>query len=220
MLDPATVRRRWSVVLERTVRELKGMSCIGFDEAPAPKQEIACTRSFGHAVTQLNELQQALTEFASRAAEKLRRQSSHAGQVLCFIRTSPFRAQDAQYSRSIVMPLRRPTADSTEITQAALRGLQVLYKPGYRYAKAGVMLLDLSPAQRCQQELALEQEPQSSEHEKLMRALDAINLRFGRGTLQLASAGLEGEGRLWTMRQERKTPRYTTHWEELALVRA
>ena len=219
MLDPATVRRRWSVVLERTVRELQGMPCIGFDEAPAPKQEIACTRSFGHAVTQLNELQQALTEFASRAAEKLRRQNSHAGQVLCFVRTSPFRAQDAQYSRSIVMPLRRPTDDSTQIIQAALSGLQALYRPGYRYAKAGVMLLDLRPEDRCQHELALEPEPQSSEREKLMRALDAINLRYGRGTLQLASAGLEGDGRIWSMRQERRTPGYTTHWEELALVR-
>ena len=219
-LDPTTVRRRWSVVLERTVRELRGMPCIALDEVPASKKEIACTRSFGHPVMELKHLQEALTEFTGRAAQKLRSQGSRTSQVLCFIRTSPFRTQDAQYSRSIVMPLRRPTDDSTEIIQAALRGLQALYRPGYRYAKAGVMLLDLSPAQRCQQELSLEQEPQSSEREKLMRALDAINLRYGRGTLQLASAGLEGNGRLWTMRQERKTPGYTTRWEELALVRA
>ena len=129
-LDAATVRRRWSVVLERTVRELQGMPCIGFDEEPAAKQEIACTRSFGQSVRELSDLQQAITEFASRAAEKLRRQSSHAGQVLSFIRTSPFRVQDAQYSRSIVMPLRRPTDDSTEITQADLRGMQVLFRSG------------------------------------------------------------------------------------------
>lgn len=219
-LDPTTVRRRWSVVLERTVRELRGMPCIALDEVPANKKEIACTRSFGHPVLELRHLQEAITEFTGRAAHKLCSQGSRTSQVLCFIRTSPFRTQDAQYSRSIVMPLRRPTDDSTEIIQAALRGLQALYRPGYRYAKAGVMLLDLSPAQRCQQELSLEQEPQSSEREKLMRALDAINLRYGRGTLQLASAGLEGNGRLWTMRQERKTPGYTTRWEELALVRA
>ena len=219
-LDPATVRRRWSVVLERTVRELQGMQCIGFDDEPAAKKEIACTRSFGQSVTELSDLQQAITEFASRAAEKLRRQGSHAGQVLCFIRTSPFRVEDKQYSRSIVMQLRRPTDDSTEIIQAALRGLQVLYQPGYRYAKAGVMLLDLSAADRCQQELPLEQEPKSNEREKLMRTLDEINRRYGRGTLQVASAGLQGDGRLWTMRQERRTPGYTTRWEDLALVRA
>ena len=196
------------------------MACIGFDEEPASKKEIACTRSFGQFVTQLSDLQQAISDFSSRAAEKLRRQSSHTGQVLCFIRTSPFRVQDEQYSRSIAIPLRRPTDDSTEITQAALRGLQVLYRSGYRYAKAGVMLLDLSPADRCQHELALEQEPRSIERQKLMLALDDINRRYGRGTLQLASAGLEGDARLWSMRQERRTPGYTTRWNELALVRA
>ena len=220
MLDPATVRRRWSLVLERTVRELQGMPCIGFDEEPAAKKEIACTHSFGQSVTELSDLQQAITEFSSRAAEKLRRQGSHTGQVLCFIRTSPFRVQDEQYSRSIVMPLRRPTDDSTDITQAALRGLQALYQPGYRYAKAGVLLIDLSPADRCQHELALEPESQSSEREKLMKPLDAINRRYGRGTLQLASAGLEGDCRLWSMRQERRTPEYTTRWDDLALARA
>ena len=81
-------------------------------------------------------------------------------------------------------------------------------------------MLDLSAADRCQQELPLEQEPKSNEREKLMRTLDEINRRYGRGTLQVASAGLQGDGRLWTMRQERRTPGYTTRWEDLALVRA
>jgi DNA polymerase V len=94
-LDPAMVKRRWSVVLERTVRELQGTPCIDLEHAPAPKQEIACTRSFGHPVTDLADLAEAVTEFASRAAQKLRGQHSLAGQVLCFIRTSPFR-KDAQ----------------------------------------------------------------------------------------------------------------------------
>ena len=219
-LDPATVRQRWSVVLERTVRELQGMPCIGFDDEPAAKQAIACTRSFGQPVTERKDLQQAITEFATRAAEKLRRQNSHTSQVLSFIRTSPFRAQDAQYSRSIVMPLRRPTNDSTEIVQAALSGLQALYRSGYRYAKAGVMLMDLSPAEHCQHELALEQDTQNSDRQKLMLALDAINCRYGRGTLQLASAGLQGNDRVWSMRQERRTPGYTTRWADLAVVRA
>ena len=88
-LDPATVRRRWSVVLERTVRELQGMQCIDLDEAPAPKKEIACTRSFGQAVTELPPLVEAVSEFASRAAEKLRKQGSLASQLLVFCHTSP-----------------------------------------------------------------------------------------------------------------------------------
>jgi DNA polymerase V len=155
-LDPAAVKRRWSVVLERTVRELQGTACIGFDDQPAAKQEIACTRSFGQPVTMLVDLQEAVTEFASRASEKLRKQGSHTGQVLVFIRTSPFRQQDKQYSRSTVVPLRRPTDDSRAIGQAALMGLASIYQPGYRYAKAGVMLLALNDASVEQGELALE----------------------------------------------------------------
>ena len=219
-LDPAMVKLRWSVVLERTVRELQGTACIGFDDHPAPKQEIACTRSFGHAVMQLRELQEAVTEFASRASEKLRKQAGHAGQVLVFIRTSPFRVQDKQYSRSMVVPLRRPTADSRAIAQAALAGLDAIYQRGYWYAKAGVMLMDLSDAAVEQGELALEDEDARRDPSRLMQALDAVNVRYGRGALLLASAGMDGDHRAWSMRQERRTPGYTTRWGEMAVARA
>lgn len=225
-LDPATVKRRWSVVLERTVRELQGTDCIVLEHEPPAKQEIACTRSFGHAVKALSSLQEAVTEFASRAAQKLRHQNSHAAQVLTFIRTSPFRVQDLQYSRSTVVPLRRPSDDSREITQAALLGLNAIYRPGYNYAKTGVMLLDIRPADQLQQELALDGDDVAGPGGgKLMQTLDAINQRFGRGTLSLASAGLTraglaGDLRTWGMKQERRTPGYTTDWEGLAVVRA
>ncbi len=222
-LDPGTVKRRWSVVLERTVRELQGTPCIDLDDQPPPKQEIACTRSFGHVVTELTDLQEAVTEFASRAAEKLRKQGSHACQVLVFIRTSPFRRQDKQYSRSIVMPLRRPTDDSRAISQAALLGLASIYQPGYRYAKAGVMLLSLQDAGVGQGELDLEDDGDAADDAgspRLMQALDAVNKRYGRGAVLLASAGLAGEHRAWSMRQERKTPGYTTCWADMPVVRA
>ena len=220
-LDPTTVKRRWSVVLERTVRELQGTDCIGLEHQPTAKQEIACTRSFGHAVLDLAALQEAVTEFASRAAQKLRLQNGHAGQVLTFIRTSPFRTQDLQYSRSMVVPLRRSTHDIRDISQAALLGLQAIYQPGYRYAKAGVMLLDLRPANLIQQELALDDDITDPGGSRLMQALDAVNQRFGRGTVGLASAGLIGDNsRQWSMKQERRTPGYTTDWDGLALVRA
>ncbi|WP_291477699.1 Y-family DNA polymerase [Acidovorax sp.] len=218
-LDPATVKRRWSVVLERTVRELQGMQCIGFDDAPAPKQEIACTRSFGQPVTELADLQEAITEFASSAAEKLRRQGSHAGQVLSFIRTSPFRAQDAQYSRSVVVPLRRPSDDTTAIAHAALMGLQAIYRSGYRYAKAGVMLLDLAPGSVLQAELNLEP-VEVRDRSRLMVALDALNMRYGKGAVHLASSGMVSQTRTWEMKQERRTPQYTTSWEDVPIARA
>jgi len=222
-LDPAAVKARWSVVLERTVRELRGIPCIDLDHAPAPKQQIAVTRSFGQRVTELAELQQSLTDFASRAAQKLRAQDSQACAVLVFIRTSPFTPRAPQYSRSITVPLRLPSSCTLQIVSAALAGLERIYRAGYDYAKAGVMLLELQPASQGQQELDLGDA--SVEHERrqarLMRALDVVNDRFGRGTLTLGCAGLCREaGKRWTMKQERRTPRYTTCWDELLTVRA
>jgi DNA polymerase V len=217
-LDPATVRRSWSVVLERTVRELQGTPCIGFEDVPPAKQEIACTRSFGRTVSELTPLIEAVSEFSGRAAEKLRRQRSHAAQVLCFLRTSPFRS-DPQYSRSMIVPLRRPTADTALITQAAVAGLKAIFVPGYKYAKAGVMLLDLGPDSEVQQELDLEPED-DVDRSNLMTTLDRVNRRYGRGTLLLASAGLHGDMRSWSMRQERRTPQYTTCWDDMPTVRA
>lgn len=219
-LDPAMVRSRWSVVLERTVRELQGTPCIDLDQAPAPKQEIACTRSFGHPVTELHHLAEAVTDFASRAAVKVRKQGSLAGQVLVFVRTSPFR-QDPQYSRSITVPLRRPSADTGILVNAALSGLERIFLPGFNYAKAGVMLLELRPDSQQQAELALEDdEGQDLERGRLMTSLDEINGRFGRGTVLMGSAGLAGEQRAWSMKQERRTPAYTTCWEDMPVARA
>ena len=217
-LDPATVRRRWSVVLERTVRELQGTPCIEFEEAPPAKKEIACTRSFGRAVTDLGELEEAVTTFASRAAEKLRRQHSHAGQVLTFVRTSPFRP-DKQYSRSILVPLRRPTADTAALVEGALIGLRTIYKPGYMMAKAGVMLVDLSEAAVKQGELDLEPDG-CEDRSRLMTAMDELNRRYGRGTVIVGSAGTGEMPRNWAMKQERRTPRYTTKIGEILVGKA
>jgi len=217
-LDPAMVRRRWSVVLERTVRELQGLGCIELELAPARKQEIACTRSFGRPVTGLADLCEAVTEFASRAAHKLRGQGSLAGQVLVFVRTSPFR-NDAQFSRSISLPLRRPSADTGVIVSTALRGLRAIYRPGYQLAKAGVMLLELQPCSVLQSELDL-QVDDSPDRRKLMTAMDDLNQRYGRSTVFMASAGLAGNRRSWTMKQERRTPGYTTCWADMPVVRA
>jgi DNA polymerase V len=217
-MNLGTVRQRWSVVLERTVRELQGQPCVGLEDIAPDKQEIACTRSFGRTVSALGDLSEAVSEFASRAAEKLRRQDSHACQVLTFVRTSPFRA-DPQYSRSIVVPLRRPTSDTSRIVEAALAGLHCIFKPDFLYAKAGVMLLELQPASVHQTELALEPEEERDKG-RLMGALDGLNRRYGRGTVLLGSTGLQGDQRRWSMKQERRTPQYTTRWEDMPVVRA
>lgn len=221
-LSPSTVRANWSVVLERTVRELQGQQCIGLDDAPAAKKEIACTRSFGHAVTQLPPLIEAVSEFASRAAVKLRKQRSLASEVLVFVRTSPFR-QGSQYNRSIVVPLIRPSANTSELTRAAVMGLQRIYKPGFELAKAGVMLLDLIPDTHLQSELIFEEPGVGAVpdgRERLMGAMDLLNERFGRSTVHVASTGLEHRAKQWAMKQERRTPAYTTRWDEVAVARA
>jgi DNA polymerase V len=217
-VDPGTIRRKFSVVLERTVLELRGTPCIDLDHSPAPKKEIACTRSFGHAITELHQLTEAVTEFASRAAQKARKQGSAACQVLVFIHTSPFR-KGPQYSRSMTVPLRRPSADTAVIVGAVLAGLRVIYRTGYQYAKAGVMLLDLQPQDHQQGELDLEDD-RVEDRTKLMGALDSLNQRFGRGTVHMASAGLAGDRRVWSMKLERRTPGYTTCVADMPVVRA
>ena len=223
-LDSATVRSRWSVVLERTVRELQGTPCIDLDDAPAPKKQIACTRSFGHPVTELAPLLEAVSEFAGRAAEKLRRQGSLASQVLVFAHTSPHRP-GPRFSRSRVIPLRRPTADTALLMHAVLVGMRQMYEPGFQLIKAGVMLLDLMADNIGQGELDLEsasayQAREALGRARLMATMDTLNRQLGKGTLRMASSGVDDHHRLWGMRQERRTPRYTTRWDEVAVARA
>ena len=217
-MDPATVRRRWNVVLERTVRELQGMPCVQLEDAPAPKKQIACTRSFGRPVSELGPLLQAVSEFASRAAEKLRDQGGLAGQLLVFAHTSPFKP-GPKFNKTIVVPLRRPTADTRELVQAAVAGARSFYRPGYELKKAGVMLLDLQAGSVHQCELDLEPEA-GRDSSRLMVAIDAINGRYGKGTVHVGSTGATEAAREWKMKQQRRTPRYTTQLDEIPVAKA
>ena len=215
--DAATVQRRWGIVLAKTVQELRGIPCLSLDELPPPKQQIACTRSFGQPVSELPSLREAVTEFTSRAAEKLRRQEGLAGQLMVFIRTSPFRTGDRQHSAHRLVPLPHPSCDTAYLTQWALAALHTLYRPGHPYAKAGVMLLDLQDAHTEQFGLALEPEEPTHRH-RLMAALDNLNRHHGRGTLLLASAGMPHTPKDWAMKQARRTPQYTTDWAGLLVA--
>ncbi len=218
-MDPVTVQRRWSITLAKTVRELQGVPCLDLEDVAPDKQQIACTRSFGNPVTAQQDLEQALSAFASRAAEKLRRQGSVAGQVLAFIRTSPFRRDDAQYSAYRQLPLVQPSNQTSVLMGAALHILRAIYRPGYRYAKAGVMLMDLRPETAQQLTLDLDAGQEDCRGPKLMHAMDAMNQRFGRGTVHLASTGASLAHRTWEMRQQRRTPDYTTNWNALPVAR-
>jgi DNA polymerase V len=145
---------------------------------------------------------------------------------MVFVRTSPFRP-DKQYQRAIVVPLLRPSSDTTLLTASAMVGLRAIYKEGYKFAKAGVHLLDLCPASLVQHELGFDLVDEaddtansSAASEQLMQTLDAVNQRFGKGVVRLASAGAQHDLRAWGMKQEHLTPSYTTNWADVPKVRA
>ena len=217
--NPARIRQAFSVVLERTVQELRGVSCLALEDVIPAKQQIMVSRSFGNPVYDLPDLRQAVGSFIARAAEKLRHQRSCAGAVMVFIRTSPFRTQEPQYSRSVTVPIAEATDDTLQLTQAALSGLTGIYRPGYSYAKAGVMLLELCGKSRVPTDLFSDLE-QRTKSTALMATLDKVNAKFGRGALTTAiTLSAANNPAPFKMRQDRKSPAYTTQWDGLIRIR-
>lgn len=211
--NPEALRQQFSVVMEKTIRELNGTVCIELEELMPAKKQILSSRSFGQPVRDYNSLAESITLYMSRAAEKLRRQHSFAGSVHVYIRTSPFKPDDPFYSNGMTIPLPTPTDDTRQLVNIALWVLKQIYKPNYNYAKAGVMLTELVPAQGLQSDLfsQIQVNPKSTQ---LMHTIDSINRRLGKESIKLAS---EGFRRPWKMRQENKSPAYTTQWNDLLL---
>ena len=227
--DVTTLRRQFSVVLEKTMRELHGTSCMALDDAPPTRQQILVSRSFGTPITNVDGILEAVSEFASRAAERLRQQGSVAGAIGVYFMTSPFRTNDCQHSVNVTIPLVRPTADTVVLMRAAEMSVRTQFRPGFRYAKAGAILTDLQAAGREQGELDLFSTDDEPEHptrdprSKLMTAMDALNNRFGRDSVRLGSTAVASKGAdvaVWATKQERRSPRYTTRWDEMPVVRA
>lgn len=228
--DVAALRRQFSVVIEKTVMELRGIPCLDVDDAPAARQQILVSRSFGKSVQSVAGIVEAVSEFASRAAERLRQQQSAAGAVNVFFMTSAFRAHDAQHSVNVVVPLARPTADTRLLVQAAVTAVHSQFRPGYPYAKAGVMLTALQPADTVDRQAELDlfgpapaAAPPQADRGRLMAAMDALNRRFGRDAVRMGSAAAASNGaevRSWSIKQERRSPRCTTRWAEMPRVRA
>ena len=219
-MPSAKVRREWSIVLERTVLELQGISCISLEQAPPPKKQIASTRSFGKAVTTLPPLLEAVSEFATRAAEKLRQDQQRAGALQVFAHTSPFRPGPRFY-KSATIHFHPPSSDTKVLVSAAVAGVRSIFEPGYQLAKAGVMLLDLSAAGIEQHELQFAAPGTSRDQSPLMEVVDRINGRWGKATVHVGSTGDAAAATAdWKMRQERRTPRYTTVLAEVPLARA
>lgn len=209
--DPATLRSQFSVMMEKTIRELNGLVCIELEEMAAPKKQIVSSRSFGVLVSDLESLRESITLYMSRAAEKLRRQQSCAGSVHVYIHTSPHNPREAHYSNRMTIPLPSPTDDTLRLVNVALWGLGRIYKAGYRYQKAGVMLSELVPQQSLQTDL-FGSATAAGKSAKLMSVLDQINRSMGKRTLRLAA---EGFRQPWKMKQGNKSPGYTTSWHDL-----
>ena len=210
-----TMRSKFSVVMEKIVRELNGISCIALEEVTPPKKEIVSSRSFGIKVTDLASLEEAVSLYMSRAAEKLRRQNSYAGEVHVFINTSRFNEPKKNYANSIRIPLPTQTASTIVLTKAAAWGLRKIYRRGYEYQKAGVMLSGLVNAETRQADL-FGLVPKGYTSQALMNVVDSINNRMGQGTIKLAS---EGFIKTWSMRRENKSQNYTTDWNDLVCVK-
>ena len=213
-----TIRARFSVVLERTVCELRGESCLDLQEVVPDKQQIMSSRSFGTLVYERADLEEAVASYIAKAAEKLRAQDSLAGGVQVYIRTNVFKPEVPQYQKGVTVPLPEATADTRVLTQWAIRILRRIYRPGFGYHKAGVMLLDLVPAAKRQLALFDSQGGAGDARSgKLMAVLDDINQRYGRQSLRLAAEGVE---RSWQMRRGNLSPGYTTSWDGLPVARA
>ncbi|TDX29079.1 DNA polymerase V [Modicisalibacter xianhensis] len=215
--DPRCMRRQFSVVMERTVWELRGVDCIETDDIARPKQNIMTSRSFGRLTGYKTDLREAIRVHASRGAEKLRRQGSVARAIMVFLQTNRHRLDLAQYNPSLVVQLPRPTDDSRIIVNAAQRALDEMYLPGYAFMKVGVMMMDL--ADKATLQLDLLDTPQSDadreRNERLMAIMDKINREYGRDTVSVGKAKRDSA---WKLRCQHRTPRYTTRWDELPIV--
>ena len=205
--DPKVIRREFSVVVERTVMELNAVPCMSLEDVAPAKQQIMSSRSFGNYVYDLGPLREAVASYIAIAAEKLRDQGSLAGMVQVYIRTNPHK-DSPQYQRGLTIPLPDPSNDTLYLTRAALWGLGRIYRHGFAYQKAGIVLMNLTDATSSQASLF----GSARDNSQLMAVMDRINAIWGRGTLRSASEGVQ---KSWTMKQERMSPCYTTSWDHL-----
>lgn len=213
--EPGQLRRHFSVVMEKTIRELNGTVCIEMEEVPPAKQQIVSSRSFGEPVTDIESLMESISLYTSRAAEKLRRQESYAGSITVFIHTSRFREKDPQYSNSYTVSIPTQTNSTTKLVGIALWALRQIYQPGYKYAKAGIMLGEFVDAISVQADMFSDQVPRDKS-EKLMEVMDRINAKMGKHKLTVGSQVTKTQP--WAMKQDMKSPCYTTRWDELLKV--
>jgi len=208
--DPWTLRKKFSVVIEKTARELAGTPCLELDEPDPPKQEICCSRMFGRRLTELEPIKEAVATYMMRASEKLRAQQSYCKKIRVSIRTGMFNPDEAKYAKGVVVTLPYPTDDVRLLTKAAVDALEHVFQPGYKYSKAEVLLLDLRQPGEFSDDLFAVNQPEKAT--RVMAVLDEINGRWGRGTLRVGSVPGQPD---WGMRRDMMSQRYTTQLDQL-----
>ncbi|WJW87932.1 MULTISPECIES: translesion error-prone DNA polymerase V subunit UmuC [Enterobacter] len=208
------IRKHFNVVLERTARELRGEPCLDLEEYTPTKQQIICSRSFGHRITQYEEMHQAICAYAERAAEKLRGEHQYCRFISVFVRTSPHADNEIYYGNQASVTLMTPTNDSRDIIRAATEALGRIWLDGYRYMKAGVMLADFFSSGVAQLNL-FDDNRLRANSAALMEMIDSVN-HSGKGKIWFAGQGIE---KSWAMKREMLSPAYTTRYADLPVAR-
>ena len=212
-LDRGWVRKNMGVVGEKTFLELCGVSCIEMDLVPSDKKSCCVSRSFSKPIETLYDLEESVSTYGSRVAEKIREERLVAESMSVFVLTNYFNRKEKQYSNSIKLQLPYPTNDSVKIVKRSLEGIRKIYRKGYRYKKAGVILYGLTNANQTRGLLDNDRENSDA----IMSTLDRINHRYGSSTIRLASEGIT---KSWRMKREKVSPCYTTRFDELVKVKS
>ena len=213
-INPSMLDLQFSVSLKKTIYELNNIVCFKLEETTAPKKQITCSRSFGVLIVSFKNLEQSIALYVTRAAEKLRRQNSYTGSIHIYICTSRFNKKEFCYENSVTVPLPKQTNNTLTLIQFALFGLRKIYRNGYKYQKAGVILTKIVSSKECQPDLFSKKGGQKKS-DNLMTALDQINALMGKKILRVAAEGITQP---WKMKQSNRSPRYTTNWNDLIVA--
>lgn len=215
--DSKWIKKVLNVMGERIVLELKGISCYNLDDSPKPKKEICTSRSFGYPVTKYIDMGEAVASYTASVAEKLRRQCSYANIMIVYIKTNRFKLHESQYSNSAYLKLIEPTSSTIDLTKYALYGLKKIFKSGYRYKKAGVIVSGLQPNNQIQLNMLYPYNHKQKIHENnLMKAIDTLNTKWGKASVHLSAEGIKKK---WEMRRNKLSKNFTTKLEEILEVK-
>ncbi len=216
--DVFTLRCRYGVVLERTLREIQGVSCLPVESVPKPKEQILRSRSFSHATNDRSVLLSSVSTHMTEVARQLRREKAEAKKAGVFFLTSPFKENEPWHAAEPVTELTLPTSDTMRLVEVACRLVEAHWRPGFRYCKAGAFVTDLIPEGSCSVTgslFDLPDEERDATRRRLMECLDDLTRRFGKSVWKIGSSGL-ADG--WQMKRDRLTPAYLTRWTDIMTV--